>query len=211
MGTGAFMNATNDTKKRPDLSGVIEKRRVELSQRPDVSARMRTLSESSGRNPIIPPRARRSPLLGILLAVAGMAALLACAVSASAVIASGVWFQDQINSPSTTAEDYFAAIHQQDYPRAYSFFSTAAKRQTSENDYTSRSRTIDILQGGVVSYSVDSKTTTSTTATVVVDVVRSGSPNKAQVETLTLVNENGSWRIDAIVQSGGEPASTSGS
>ena len=50
-----------DTKSRPDLSGILERRRRELSDRPDISARMRKLSASNARNPVpAMPRKSRS-------------------------------------------------------------------------------------------------------------------------------------------------------
>jgi hypothetical protein len=36
------------------------------------------------------------------------------------------------------------------------------------------------------------------TAVVIVDVVRRGNTSQAQVQTIHLVNQNGSWKIDRI-------------
>ncbi|HSJ41433.1 MAG TPA: hypothetical protein VK955_10300, partial [Xanthobacteraceae bacterium] len=62
----------NDAKSRPDLSGILEQRRRELSDRPDISVRMRKLSASNSRNPVpVPPRKRPS-LVTLVLAVTAL-------------------------------------------------------------------------------------------------------------------------------------------
>ncbi|MEO7003187.1 MAG: hypothetical protein ABI068_15345 [Ktedonobacterales bacterium] len=201
-------NPEQVAQRRVALGAVIEQRRKELSQRPDVSARMRTLSESSGRHPMPTPPKQRSRILPIILGVVGVVALLACALSATAAIAGGLWFQGQINSPATTAEDYFTAVHQEDYPRAYTFLSANDRRHTSQATFTTQMRNTDIVQGGVIAFTTDSTTTSGAKATVTMDVVRNSSPTVAQVLRVTLVSENGSWRIDSIAQVGTEPAPT---
>jgi hypothetical protein len=57
----------SDAKSRPDLSGILEQRRRELSDRPDVSARMRKLSASNSRNPLPPTPRKRPTMLRMLL------------------------------------------------------------------------------------------------------------------------------------------------
>ena len=205
------MDPEQGAQRRAALGAVIEQRRKELSQRPDVSARMRKLSESSGRNPMPTQTKPRSRIVPLLLGVAGVVALVACILSASAVIASGLWFQNQINSPSTTAESYFTAVHQEDYQRAYTYLSSNAQHHISQADFTAQMRNADILQGGVISFTTDSETTNGANATVIMDVVRNSAPTTAQVLRVTLVDQNNTWRIDSITRTGTEAAPTPGS
>ena len=189
----------SNTNSRPDLSGILEKRRRELSDRPDISVRMRKLSQSNARNPV-PVRPRKRPtLLKLVLAAVAVVLLLACGVTAAVAVASGVWFHNQLTDPSQTALDFYSALHQQDYTRAYSFFSSGARTSLSQSAFTSQFSAYDSVSGIVQSYTVDgSSKIQGSNAVVTVDVVRRGNPNQAQVQTIYLVSQDGSWKIDRI-------------
>jgi hypothetical protein len=189
----------NDAKSRPDLSGILEQRRRELNDRPDISARMRKLSASNSRNPVpVPPRKRPS-LVTLVLAVTALTLLLACGVSAAVAVASGVWFHNQLTDPSQTALDFYGSLHQQDYTRAYSLFSDSAKAHLSPNDFSSQFSGYDSVGGIVQSYTIDGNSKVQgSTAIVTIDVVRRGNATQAQVQTMYLTNQNGNWRIDRI-------------
>ncbi len=189
----------SNTNSRPDLSGILEQRRRELSDRPDISVRMRKLSQSNARNPV-PVRPRKRPtLLKLVLAAVAVVLLLACGVTAAVAVASGVWFHNQLTDPSQTALDFYSALHQQDYTRAYSFFSSGARTSLSQSAFTSQFSAYDSVCGFVQSYTVDgSSKIQGSNAVVTVDVVRRGNPNQAQVQTIYLVSQDGSWKIDRI-------------
>ena len=187
-----------DTKSRPDLSGILEQRRRELSDRPDISARMRKLSASNTRNPVpAMPRKRRS-LLTIVLAAVAVALLLAC------VLGGGGGCQRRLVPQSTQRSQpgharLHGALHQQDYPRAYGYFSDNAKTHLSQSDFTSQFSAYDSVGGIVQSYTVqgDAKVQGSN-AIVTIDVVRRGNTTQAQVQTDYLTSQNGGWKIDRI-------------
>ena len=189
----------SNTNSRPDLSGILEQRRRELSDRPDISVRMRKLSQSNARNPV-PVRPRKRPtLLKLVLAAVAVVLLLACGVTAAVAVASGVWFHNQLTDPGQTALDFYSALHQQDYTRAYSFFSSGARTSLSQSAFTSQFSAYDSVSGIVQSYTVDgSSKIQGSNAVVTVDVVRRGNPNQAQVQTIYLVSQDGSWKIDRI-------------
>ena len=189
----------SNTNSRPDLSGILEQRRRELSDRPDISVRMRKLSQSNARNPV-PVRPRKRPtLLKLVLAAVAVVLLLACGVTAAVAVGSGVWFHNQLTDPSQTALDFYSALHQQDYTRAYSFFSSGARTSLSQSAFTSQFSAYDSVSGIVQSYTVDgSSKIQGSNAVVTVDVVRRGNPNQAQVQTIYLVSQDGSWKIDRI-------------
>lgn len=188
-----------DAKSRPDLSGILEQRRRDLNDRPDISARMRNLSASNSRNPIPAPTRRRPTLITMALAALAVVLLLACGISAAVAIASGVWFNNQLNDPSQTALDFYGSLHQQNYNRAYSYFSTSAKGQLPQSTFVTQFSAYDSVGGIVESYTVDgSAKVQGSKAVVTVDVVRRGNTSQAQVQTIYLTNENGGWKIDRI-------------
>jgi hypothetical protein len=199
----------SSTNSRPDLSGILEQRRRELSDRPDISARMRKLSESNTRNPVrVRPR-RRPTLQTMALAAVAVVLLLACGVTSAVAVASGVWFHNQLSDPSQTVLDFYGSLHQQDYTRAYSFFSSGAQSRLSKDNFTTQFSAYDSVGGIVQSYTVDgSSNVQGSNAVVTVDVVRRGNPNQAQVQTISLVSQNGSWKIDRIQLGNSIPAPT---
>ncbi len=197
-----------DPQRQKELAARIEERRRLLEERPDVSQRLRDLSSSSGRNPVAPARKRRSPLIALLVTAGAGLALLVCVVASIAIISSGVWVQAQLGSPNTTVENFYSAIHAQDYPQAYSFLSSKARNELSEERFQQIYQASDTLSGSVDYYAITSTATQASTATVTVDVVRRGDTTTAQVYVLTLTQENNSWLIMAIRQTGSGPAPT---
>lgn len=189
----------SNANSRPDISGILEKRRRELSDRPDISVRMRKLSESNARNPLQARPRKRPTLLKLILAAVAVVFLLACGITSAVAVASGVWFHNQLTDPSQTALDFYSALHQQDYTRAYSFFSTGATARLSQSAFSSQFSAYDSVGGIVQSYTVDGNSKVDgSNAVVTVDVVRRGNANQAQVQTIYLVSQNGSWKIDRI-------------
>lgn len=189
----------SNANSRPDLSGILEQRRRELSDRPDISVRMRKLSASNARNPLQARPRKRPTLLKLILAAVAVVLLLACGVTSAVAVASGVWFHNQLTDPSQTALDFYSALHQQDYTRAYSFFSTGAQSRLSPSAFASQFGAYDSVGGIVQSYTVDGNSKVDgSNAVVTVDVVRRGNANQAQVQTISLVSQNGSWKIDRI-------------
>jgi hypothetical protein len=191
------------------LATRIEQRRQELGTRGDVSQRLRELSASGSRIPAPAARGQRSTLNTVMISAIAGVGLLVIAIIAAIVIISGVWVQTQLtSSPSTTVEDFYSAIHQQDYATAYGKFSSAAQGQLSVAKFTQTMRATDLIAGGVQSYTIVSATTNGQTATVTVDVVRQGNSSIAQVFQLTLTQEQQTWRIASIKQTGQTSAPT---
>ncbi len=200
----------NDAERRAALESRVLQRRSELSGRPDVSERLRELSASGSRNPIRPPvlTKPRSRLTTGLIAAGVVAALLVCVTGAGVVIASGVFFTNQLNDPSTVVEDYYNALETQDFNRAYSYLSTNAQHNTSKSAFETDARADDAFSGAIASFTITSDTTKGSTAVIVLDLVRRGAPNQATVETIGLVKQSGNWRIDSIKDGNVIPAPT---
>ena len=197
-----------DPQRHQELATRIEEKRRLLEGRADVSQRLRELSSSSSRNLVAPARKRRSPLVALLVTGGAIVALFACVVASVALISSGIWVQAQLGSPNTTVEDFFSAIHAQNYPQAYGFLSQKAQSELSEERFQQVYQASDALSGAVDYYAITATVTQGSTATVTVDVVRRGDATTAQVFALTLAQEGGSWRIASIRQTGTEPAPT---
>lgn len=200
--------AMADSQRRTELATRIEQRRQELGARADVSTRLRELSASGSHLPVPSGRGPRSPLFTLIIAASAVVALLVVAGIATFVVASGMWVQTQLSSPSITVEDFYSAVHQEDYQTAYSKFSTEAQNSLSEPKFEQAMRAADLVSGGVDTYSIISSSTKGSTTMVTVDVVRRGDTTMATVFQLTLVQEQQSWRIASIRQTGQTVAPT---
>jgi hypothetical protein len=171
---------------------------------------MRELSASGSRNPISPSPTTKPPSRTRTMLLVGVAvvALIVFLTVAGVVIASGVFFTNQLNDPSTVVEDYYNALQTQDFNRAYGYLSTNAQHNTSQSAFETDARADDALSGAIASYTITSDTTNGSTAVITLDLVRRGAPTQATVETIGLVKQNGSWRIDSIKDGGIIPAPT---
>lgn len=195
-------------QRRAELATRIEQRRQELGERRDVSQRLRELSASGSHFPSPVASKGRSTLNTVIISVIAGIGLLAIIAIAAIVIVSGVWVQSQLSSPSITVEDFYAAVHQQDYQTAYSKLTSGAQSTLTETKFEQEMRATDLVSGGVQSYSVVSTTVNGANATVTVDVVRSGDTTTATVFQLTLTQEQQNWRIASIRQTGQTVAPT---
>ena len=202
------MKNVRDPKARAELTASIERRRRELSERPDVSQTMRKLSQSSSRNPIGPQRKKRSPGLTFALSAAAVLLLLTCAAAAVIVTAGSLNLRSQLSSPSTTVEQFYSALHLKSYDQAYAYFSTSAQSRLSRTAFADQYASLDQINGIVQSYPIRSAETHGNTAIIVVALTRRANSDTAQIQTLRLFQENGTWRIDAIVNGDTVPVAT---
>lgn len=195
-----------DADRRAQLATLITQRRADL-QGADVSERLRDLSASGSRFPA-PPRPTRSPVKTAVVVSVALAGLFLCAAVTTLVVAGGLWVQAQLGSPSTTVEDFYSAAHQQNYQQAYSYLAAPAQSAVSEAKFEQSMRATDLIAGGVQSYAVASTSTNGSSAAVTVDVVRQGNSSTADVYVVTLTQEQRTWRIVAIHQTGQTAAPT---
>lgn len=201
--------AVNNEQRRVDLAERVERQRREIGDRPDVSDRFRQLSRSSGRNPIPGRRTlKRSPLMMILLGSAAALVLLACVATAAVAIASGLWLRGAVDSPEQTVQQYYSALAQQDYERAYSYFSDSARQQIAQDAFVERETDGARIGGQVDHYEITKSDIRDATASFQVQVVRRGTPTQAQVESLTLVRAGNAWRIQSLTLGDFVPVST---
>jgi hypothetical protein len=198
----------NDSKHREDLSLLVEQRRRELAERPDVSQRTRALSASSSRNQIGRRSPKRSSLRTLIIGVVAVVMVIGCATSAVAVVAGSFWLRGQLGDPATVVQQYYSALHQRNYAEAYSYFTTPEKGRMSQDVFTDRSSSLDQLNGAVETYPVMSKSVQGSTATIVVQVTRQADMTTAQVQTLKVVKQGSVWRIDSVTAGAVVPVPT---
>lgn len=198
-------------KNRPrhdDLAQLVEQHRRELADRPDVSQRTRQLSASSSRNQIGRRPVKRSNLRTLLIGAIAVFMVLACASSAVAVVAGSFWLRDQLGDPATVVQQFYSALHQRSYGVAYSYLSKTQKAGITQEVFTDRYSSYDQLNGVVETYPVTSKVVHGSTATIVVLVTRRADMTTANVETIKVVKQGSSWRIDSITDGAAVPVST---
>jgi hypothetical protein len=199
------------TERPRDLSARVAERRRQLAERQDVSQKMRDLSASSSQNPNSSLRPRRSPLLTTVMLAAGVFLLVACAVGATALVLSGLWVQNQLSDPPTTAQNFYGALQSQNYTRAYSYTSSGFQKRIPADAFNDQFSSLDQVSGVVDSYPIVSEKTSGDKATVVVHVIRRSNKAQALTQTLMMVKEGNSWRIDNILNGDIAPVSTPGS
>jgi hypothetical protein len=196
------------TERPRDLAARVAERRRQLAERPDVSQKMRDLSASSSQNPNSSLKPKRSPFLTTVMLAAGVFLLVACAVGATALVASGLWVQNQLNDPPTTAQNFYGALQSQNYARAYSYTSTAFQKRIPASAFNDQFSSLDQVSGVVDSYPIVSENTSGDKATVVVHVIRRSNKAQALTQTLMMVREGSNWRIDNILNGDIVPVST---
>ena len=189
-----------DPKQQTAVSALLDRHRRELADRTDISQAMRKLSQSSGRNPLGPAKQKpRSLGLTLLIAIPAVLAMVVCVATASLVLAGNLWLQSQLTDPGTTVQKYYAAVGEQNYTLAYTFFTDHYKASVSLESFQSKGLGYDQDDGLVKSYSVTSTTTGNSAATYIVTIVRSV-PNTLQTQTIQLKKVGSDWLIDDITR-----------
>ncbi len=196
-----------DTQRRAQVAELVEQHRRELSKRPDISQRMRKLSESSGQHPKGPLKQRRGPTLTLLLGTIAVIGMLLCVGSAATVLIGSLWVQGQLGDPSVTVQNYYTALKQKNYSSAYTYLSKKAQGQTSLDAFSDAYGSYDRVDGIIEQHIVTSTKITSDTAVVMVTIVRRGR-DRAQQQSVQLVKEGSDWRIDGLTLTGNIPIPT---
>lgn len=125
-----------------------------------------------------------------------------------ALVAGGVFFATQFfapldrSSPTSTVTGYFAALHTQDYNRAWQYMTASQRGQTTESDFIASLRADDTQYGKVLSANLTGlNQDASGHVAGTVDVLRARAPNTPIVYTVVLTQYGGQWYIDSLVTS----------
>jgi hypothetical protein len=196
-----------DSKRRTQITELIERRRRALVERPDISQTMRKLSQSNSRNPKAPLRSRRTTTTTLLLGGAGVLLMLFCVAIAVTVLIGNIWLQNQLSDPTTTVQKYYAALKQRNYNEAYGYLSKNLQGHVLPATFADTYSGNDTLDGVIDRYYISVDKKDESTATVTAIIVRRAR-DTAQLQTLNLVKEDGDWRIAEITLGGNVPIPT---
>ncbi len=138
----------------------------------------------------------------LLLGVGGIAVVVIVALAATLLI-SAVFVQNSLGGPETTIDSFYSALKQQNYALAYSQLSPAQKNAQSEAVFASHYQQIDAQDGAVSDFTIEQSSINGDRATAEVQVTRTTLQNQTatytySLDTLKLVQDNGTWAIDSI-------------
>ena len=137
----------------------------------------------------------RNQIIG--LAFGAGAIVIAVAVVVTFLVGT-LFVQSTLNSPETSIDTFYSALRSQDYATAYAQLSSNQKNVQSEAVFASHYQQLDVLGGPVVDFTIDQTNTSGTQATATVQVNRASTQNQITVDTLSLVQNNGTWYINQI-------------
>lgn len=189
---------------RDDFYQQVEERRKAFAERAARDPRdpRERVPRRSGALAALPGRAAgsSSSLSVALVTLLGVVALLGCVASATAVVVGGNWLQSALNSPTSTAQNFYSALQQSDYPTAYTYFSSSARGHLTEAAFADQFGGYDQLDGPVAQISMHSPQykANGSVALLTVDVTRARAGGRVQVHQVMLVKEQGNWKINAI-------------
>jgi hypothetical protein len=131
-----------------------------------------------------------------ILTLAGIAgAILIVIAIVGAIILNTVVAQSSLPEPAI--EHYFSSLRARDYASAYSFLSPSRRAGLSQQDYIQQSQQLEVINGPVVSFTVDSVTTNGSHATATVHAKR-GNDGRVEVDNLQLVLVDSTWYMDSV-------------
>jgi hypothetical protein len=145
----------------------------------------------------------------LVLTGAALVALVACVVGTVAVVWTNSVVQSGFSDPQNTVQQFYGALHQTNYAQAYSYFSGTAKAHLSETTFANLYSSYDRVDGIIQNFPVQTSAVHGSVALVVVLVTRRGDDDTGQMQTVHLVNSNGTWYIASIVVGDTVPLATS--
>ncbi len=144
------------------------------------------------------PQKRSLRWLWITLGVVGGLLVLGCA-ACGILGALGVNLFAQAAQPAVVAGQYYGAVSQQDYTKAYSYLDTSSvsvQGQTlTPQAYTQAAQVLDTTQGKVTKASPTSYNVTNDTATVTMAVTRGSATYDAHLQLKKIGND---WKIVSV-------------
>lgn len=147
----------------------------------------------------------RNQIIGL---AAGTAALVIAVAVAGALLIGTIFVQNSLSGPETTIDTFYSALRSQDFARAYAQLSASQKSAQTESDFAATYQQLDVLSGPVVDFSIDQTTTNGNQATATVQVRRVASQTQITIDTVTLVQTNGTWAISQITSHIAVPTTT---
>lgn len=150
-----------------------------------------------GVPPAQPPK-RSLRWLWITLGIVGGIILLSC-IGCGILFATGFSLIKNTVQPAVIATQYYQALQQHDYTKAYSYLDpniTAQGGALTQNLFTQGAQAAEALKGPISSYTPSSTNVNNNTANITMTVTRNNSSYSVQ---LTLKQEGNDWKITRIV------------
>lgn len=140
--------------------------------------------------------------LWITLGIIGGIIILSCAGCVVASVFGIGFLAKTVGQPAVVVTNYYQAIKQQDYAKAFTYLDTGAialpnGQQATETAFTTAAQTLDQAQGTVTSYAPSNIQVNNGIATITMTVTRQHSPSSYQVH-LELKQEGNDWKITRI-------------
>jgi hypothetical protein len=153
---------------------------------------------ASSKNGRLPGEQRkRRGMLPYILGAVGVIVIVGCLGVGAVVTLNLVSLQGSLNSPQTTLDDFYSALHVNDYDTAYHQLSSGFQGRMTPSSF----RAAFELIGTIQSYQITDLDAQSNQAqaTVKVQLVKpDGGTTVDETKNVQLVVENGNWKIDRV-------------
>ena len=142
---------------------------------------------------------KQHKMLPIILAVIGVVVILSCLGAGAAVMVNLLSVQNSLNSPQSTVDDFYSALHVKDYQTAYDQLSSGYQSRLTQSSFRA---TFELI-GTIESYQIGTVQTQNSQASAVVKVTLAKPDGGTVNETkdVQLVQENGNWKINNVAPS----------
>jgi hypothetical protein len=140
---------------------------------------------------------RRDKLLPLILGAVGIIVILGCLGAGAVITVNLLSLQNALNSPQTTLDDFYSALHTSDYQSAYDQLSNSYQQRLT---FPSFRATFELI-GTIASYQVSNLQTQSDQASASVQVTLvspDGGMTLDETRQVQLVLENGSWKVNRV-------------
>ena len=139
---------------------------------------------------------RRNKLLPLILGVVGLVVIVSCLGLGAVITINLLSLQSSLNSPQTTLDDFYSALHTGDYQTAYNQLSSGYQQKKNLATFQVEFS----LHGPIQSYEISDLQTQGQQANATVKLVLGlqGEASMNQTQAVQLIVENNAWKIDAI-------------
>jgi hypothetical protein len=139
---------------------------------------------------------KRRRLLPLMLGLVGVVVILSCLGVGAAITINLLSIQSSLNSPQTTLDNFYSALHTRDYQTAYNQLSSSYQSRITEDSFRA---TFELI-GTIESYQITNLQTQGdqATATVRVTLVKPDGGTVNETKTVQLLQENGNWKISRV-------------
>lgn len=142
----------------------------------------------------------RRKLLPFVLGIVGVIVIVGCLGAGAVVTLNLLSLQNSLNSPQTTLDAFYSALHVGDYQTAYDQLSEGYQSRLKEDSF----RATFELTGTLQSYQISKVQTQGDQASAAVKVVMvalDGGTTVEETKSVQLVQEDGTWKIDRVIPS----------